>query len=244
MKHILRSIFSIYLMLVSLSAFSQEQDTIISPAPKKEAAVAKPLKTQRYGLRIGADISQLARTFYDEDFRGLEIVADYRLTKKIYLAGELGNVDFTVDDDQVNFTTTGSYLKVGFDYNAYENWLDMENMIHIGVRYGFSGFSQNLNSYNIYDSSGYFDEVVVTPGTEYSGLTAHWVEIVGGVKAELFNNLYLGFSVRLNNLISNKKPDNFDNLYIPGFNRTYEGSFGVGFNYTLSYFIPLYKTTK
>jgi hypothetical protein len=28
------------------------------------------------------------------------------------------------DDDRLN---KSSYLKVGFDYNAYENWLDMEN---------------------------------------------------------------------------------------------------------------------
>ncbi|WP_395076160.1 DUF6048 family protein, partial [Flavobacterium sp.] len=36
----------------------------------------------------------------------------------------------------------------------------------------------------------------------------------------------------------------FDNLYIPGFNRTYDGKFGVGWNYTISYFIPLYKSKK
>ena len=36
---------------------------------------------------------------------------------------------------------------------------------------------------------------------------------------------------------------NFDNLYIPGFNRTYEGKFGAGFNYSVSYFLPLYKKT-
>ena len=53
----------------------------------------------------------------------------------------------------------------------------------------------------------------------------------------------MGFSARLNYLVSNKKPDNFDNLYIPGFNRTYAGKFGVGFNYTISYFIPFYKIT-
>jgi hypothetical protein len=44
-------------------------------------------------------------------------------------------------------------------------------------------------------------------------------------------------------LLSESKPDNFANLYIPGFNRTYEGSFGAGFNYSISYFIPLYKKT-
>ena len=64
------------------------------------------------------------------------------------------------------------------------------------------------------------------------------------LKAELFNNLYLGFSLRLNYLVSNKRPENFDNLYIPGFNRTYDGKFGAGLNYTISYFIPIYKKNK
>ena len=49
------------------------------------------------------------------------------------------------------------------------------------------------------------------------------------------------FEIELEKLVSNKTPDNFDNLYIPGFNRTYNGDFGVGFNYTVSYFIPIYK---
>ena len=44
-------------------------------------------------------------------------------------------------------------------------------------------------------------------------------------------------------MLSQKRPDSFDNLYIPGFNRTYNGDYGVGFNYTVSYFIPLYKAT-
>mgnify|MGYP000742902413 CR=1 FL=1 len=56
------------------------------------------------------------------------------------------------------------------------------------------------------------------------------------------NNIYVGFSVRMNRLLTNTKPDNFDNLYIPGFNRTYNGDFGIGFNYSVSYFLPLYKT--
>jgi hypothetical protein len=46
----------------------------------------------------------------------------------------------------------------------------------------------------------------------------------------------------MNMLLFDKKPgDNFENLYIPGFNRTYAGNFGAGFNYTVTYFVPLYK---
>lgn len=53
--------------------------------------------------------------------------------------------------------------------------------------------------------------------------------------------MFVGFGFQLKLLVANKEPGNFENLYIPGFNRTYDGNFGIGFNYTVSYFIPLYK---
>jgi hypothetical protein len=199
-------------------------------------------KTNRYGLRLGVDLYKLTRALYDKDYKGIEFVGDYRLTKKYFLAAELGNENKTTDDSRLNFTTKGSYLKAGFDYNAYENWLDMENIISIGLRYGFSSFNQELNSYKIYNANPYFGEVpAIASGEKFNGLTASWIEVVAGIKAKVFNNVFVGFSLRLNRLVSNKKPGNFDNLYIPGFNRTYDGDFGVGFNYTVSYFIPLYK---
>tara|TARA_R110002126_G_scaffold74398_15_gene185592 strand:+ start:596 stop:1423 length:828 start_codon:yes stop_codon:yes gene_type:complete len=259
MKHTLKYFFSICLIFCFLAAAAQEK-----PAPKNttnsegilpEAAVSKaavktassvvdsiPVKTDRYGLRVGIDVFRLARGLYDKDYKGVEVVGDYRLTKKYFLAAELGNENKTTDDDRLNFTSKGSYLKVGFDYNAYENWLDMENVISIGMRYGFSTFSQDLNSFKIYNANPYFGEKPAYPSTErYSGLSASWIEVVAGIKAKVFNNVFMGFSLRLNQLVTNKKPDNFDNLYIPGFNKTYDGTFGVGFNYTVSYFIPIYK---
>lgn len=232
MKYMLKFIFSLALLCVSISGNAQVKDT---------TAVVYP---ERYGLRVGVDLHRLSKSFYEKDYKGLEIVGDYRLTRRFYLAGELGNEEKTVDDDRLNFTTKGTYFKAGFDYNTFENWLDMENMIYVGMRYGISSFSQTLNSYKIYDPTNYYGENTVISGTKFNGLTANWIEIIGGVKAELFSNLYLGFSLRLNYLVSNKKPDGFDNLYIPGFNRTYEGKFGAGVNYTLSYFIPIYKKNK
>ena len=224
-------IFSICLVLLSLVTYSQAANTD-----------SIPTKTNRYGLRLGVDLFKLSRSFYEKDYKGLEIVGDYRLSKKHYLAGEIGNENKTVEDDQLNFTTKGTYFRVGFDYNAYENWLDMENKIYIGMRYGVSSFSQTLNSYKLYNAHPYFAEnSTIISGEKYSGLSAQWFEIVTGVNAKVFNNVYVGFSFRINYLISDKKPNNFDNLYIPGFNRTYNGKFGVGFNYTISYFIPFYK---
>ena len=209
---------------------------------KKQDTMTIQIAPQRYGIRFGVDLLKIARTVYDKNYKGFEIVGDYRLTKKYYLAGEIGNENKTTNDDRVNFTTKGTYFKVGADYNIYENWLDMENLITLGMRYGVSSFSQELNSYSIYAPypSPFEGQSAIVP-RKFDGLSAHWIEVVAGVKAEVINNVFLGFSVRLNHLVSNKKPDNFDNLYIPGFNRTYEADFGVGFNYSISYFIPLYK---
>jgi hypothetical protein len=211
-----------------------------------EAQVKKtdsiPIKTNRYGIRVGVDLSKIARSFYEDDYKGLEVVGDYRLTKRYYIAGELGNENKTVNDDQLNFTTKGTYFKAGVDYNLYENWLDMENMVYLGARYGVSSFSQTLNSYTIYNRYPYFGpSQTIESGEKFNGLSAQWIEVLVGVKAKVINNFYVGFSFRMNRLVSNKKPDGFDNLYIPGFNRTYDGSFGAGFNYTISYFVPIYK---
>lgn len=240
----LKFTFSVLLVLGSLIGQAQvistkaETDTI---AKKKDTIIPK---MERYGIRFGVDLFKLTRSFYEKDYRGLEVVGDYRLTRKHYIAVELGNEDKTVDDDRINFTTQGTYLKAGFDYNAYENWLGMENMIYVGLRYGVSSFSQERNSYKIYDPNSIFGEQpVIVDALKFDGLSAQWIEVVAGVKAEVFNNIYVGFSLRMNRMVSNKQPNNFENLYIPGFNRTYNGDFGVGFNYTVSYFLPLYKST-
>lgn len=258
MKHTSKYIFSLCLVLSSILIQAQELKTLknnSSETTKIDVPVSGnqknggekkdsiPVKINRYGLRLGVDLFKLSRSFYEKDYKGLEIVGDYRIAKKYYLAAEIGNEDKTVADDQLHFTTKGTYFKVGFDYNLYENWLDMENKVYVGMRYGVSSFSQRLNSYTIYNANPYFEaSPVLISGEKFNGLSAQWIEVVAGVNAKVFNNIYVGFSFRLNNLVSNKKPATFDNLYIPGFNRTYAGNFGAGFNYTVSYFIPLYKT--
>lgn len=232
MKLMSRYITSLILLVFAMSYVTAQE-------VKKDSAA---VKTQRYGVRVGADLYKLTRSFYDKNYQGLELVGDYRLTKNYYIAGELGNEKITVDDTRLDFTTTGTYFKVGFDYNVYENWLDMENMVYVGMRYGVSSFSQQLNSYKIYAPYPQLDpNIEINSGEEYKGLSASWAEVVVGMKAEVINNIYVGFSVNMKYLVTNKTPENFDNLYIPGFHRTYDGNFGVGFNYSISYFIPIYK---
>lgn len=213
---------------------------LMSFSQKENDSISKP--TQKYGLRVGADLYRATKPLYNKNYSGFEISGDYRISHSHYLAIELGSENNLVDDDLIHFTTKGNYTKIGFDYNAYRNWLDMQNMIYVGLRYGYSNFSQTLQQYSLYNNNTYFPSYTVATNQEFNDLSAHWIEFVAGIKTEILNNLYLGFSVRLKRMINQEKPDNFDNLYIPGFNRTREGShFGSGFNYTISYLIPIVK---
>ena len=197
-----------------------------------------------YGIRVGIDISKPINSFFNNETKGLEVVGDFRITRNYYAAVELGFLDKTTNEDYINFTTKGSYIKAGFNYNAYKNWKGMNNEIYVGLRYGFSIFNQTLNSYTPNVNGTYFIPETLQPATEFKDLTAQWVEFVFGMKVETFNNLYLGVSVSLNKMVNTKEPENFKNLHVPGFNRVFLNNTGVGFNYTLSYLIPILKKNK
>ena len=224
------------MMLCALTSYSQANSVA------KDTAVFK----QNYGLRLGGDIGKLVRSFLDDDYKGFEVNGDYRLTKKLYLAGELGIEEKITGTDYLNTTAKGSYFKVGVDYNSYTNWLDMENMIYGGFRAGLSTFSQTLNSFTVYNTDQYWNEQFTNSSSqEYTGLSAIWAELIFGIKVEVFNNLYVGLNGQLKVIITQDEPVNFANLYVPGFNKIYDsGRLGFGYGYNISYLIPIFKKDK
>lgn len=225
----------ILLFLIGLSANAQQTQKVQDTVQYKE----------KFGIRAGIDLSKPLRTLLDDNYSGIELVGDYRIYDNFYIAAELGTEKITFEGDNIETFTNGSYIKVGGDYNAYENWQDMQNAIFVGVRYGFATFSQTLDQYRVYTSTDYFGPDIREDNTETTGLTASWAEIMVGLKVEVLNNLFLSANVQLKRKIGQNSPTNFDNLAIPGFGRTYDSSeFGAGYGYSISYLIPFYKKAK
>jgi hypothetical protein len=232
---------SICLLFVFAENYSQEQkkDSIISQ--EKDTVIYKT----NYGLRLGMDISRPLFSSLYSNYNGLEIIADYRIKKNVYIAAEIGFEEKTSIEDYSNSTSKGNYIRLGLNYNAYDNWLDMNNEIFVGYRYGFSLFNQTLNNYttNVSDmeNGSYFPAVLNTVGQASTSLNAHWSEFMIGIKAETLQNLFIGFSFSYKILMSVKDPENFKTLFSPGFNRIFESNTGFGINYTISYLIPFSK---
>ena len=224
-------IISICLLFVCAIGYSQKKE---NSQTKKDSITYKT----GYGLRLGVDISRPVLAIVDKSYSGLELVGDYRISKKWYIATELGYEEEKTFEDFTTSTSKGSFIRLGANFNAYQNWLDMNNEIYIGMRYGFALFDHTLNSYKTNVGTPYFpSNTAKTPLTE-TGLTAHWTEFQLGIKVETFKNLFLsaGFSYKI--MLSLDDQKNFKTLYAPGFNRVFESNTGFGFNYTISYLIP------
>ena len=238
-KHTFISFISLVLLVITTNIGYGQSDTL---TVANDTIVYKV----RYGLRLGGDLGKIARTLIEEGYTGFEIQGDYRLTRNLYLAGEIGTEDKETETDYLTVNTTGSYFKAGVDYNFYTNWLDMDNLIYGGLRAGLSSFKQNLTSYTIYNTDQYWDNPYTnTDGPEFSGLSAIWTELIIGLKAEILRNLYMGINVQFKYLLTNDEPPNFENIYIPGYNRTYDsGRIGFGYGYNISYLVPIFKKDK
>ena len=230
-KHMLKYYISIILLFHSyISLFSQTKTDSISFKNK-------------FGLRVGVDLGKILNSAFNDDYDGIEINADLRILKNIYVSSEIGTEKKIITNDYLSTESKGNYLKAGGDYNMYANWLGMDNLIYAGFRIGFSNFSQTVNNYTIYDVNNH----IWGQTTSYNpiineDLNALWMELVIGIKTQVLNNLFLGFNVQLKNLISEKTNNNIDNVSIPGFNRTYDSSsLGSGFSYSISYLVPIIK---
>jgi len=230
----LKYFISILLITGSLELNSQENnllDTI-------------PVKTT-FGLKIGIDLSKQIRMLTESNYKGLVISGDYRIFDKLFLAIEFGSEEKKVTNEVLDFNTYGSFLKLGANYNVYKNRKGMNNEIYVGFRYGIGKFNHKLNSYAIYDLDQYWNQNLANNVTDFKNLTASWIEFVLGFNAEVLNNTYMGLGLRLKRLLNQGKPNNFSNLYIPGFNKVLEGNvLGVGISYSIFYQIPVYKKNK
>lgn len=198
-----------------------------------------------YTIRVGVDLSRPMLGLNNEDYTGFELVGDLRISDKLYVATEIGNENKTSQSEQINFTTSGSYLKLGIDYNMYNNPTGLSNQIYCGFRIGRSAHSQTVNNYVVWNLNRFWPEENSTNTNatiKHESLSASWLEIIGGIKTQIIKNIYMGFSLRLTVLLSDQTPNNFDNLFIPGYNRkTDDNNYGTAYNYTLSYSLPIFK---
>ncbi len=230
--YMLKYFISFFAIISYLNCSSQEQNI-------------DSIYKSTYGIKLGIDFSKQIRMLTEPEYKGIVIIGDYRVLDKFYIAVEFGSEEKLVENEVLNFKTKGSFYKAGVNYNIFKNIQNLENEIYIGLRYGSSKFDHNLNSFTIHNVDQYWNQNNITNSSSYENLNAKWLEFLVGFKAQVIDNFYMGLNLNVKRILSQKSPENFSNLYIPGFNKVLENNnIGVGFSYTIQYQIPLFRKVK
>ena len=195
----------------------------------------------KYGIRAGIDLSKQIRML-TEEYSGLSLYGDIKIKERLFIVAELGNDQKTIETENINSKLSGSYIKTGFNYNLYNNLPGLNNEIYVGLRYSQSLFKNELIDYSIYNKDRFWNDQRILEYKEFDNLKSSWIEFVVGFNSEIKNNLFMGLSLRLNKMLKQDVPENFTNLFIPGFNKVTENNnFGTGITYSIIYQIPIIK---
>jgi hypothetical protein len=189
------------------------------------------------GFIFGTDVSKFVLPLFYPETRGYELLADFQILDNIFIAGEYGISNTNLDNDSYNFNydLNGSFLKLGLNRNLLKHDEATKNdLVFVGFRYSFSRFKHKATNINIIDEQ--WDEVIVAE-TEEISLSCHSVDLVAGVKTELFKNIYIGWTIRGMIRLKLTKDNIMEPYHIPGFGKG-DKKAALGFNYSIYYRIP------
>jgi len=220
--------FSTILLLLTLSGKVLAQDD--TTAAKEEPRVKEAVGHQ---LRLGVDIVKPISSSITKDVNSYELALDYYWKKDMYLVAEGGWGSASFDSSYLRYDSKNTFFRVGIDKSMLKRLMPGDwDMVFIGARYGIAFIDRSQAFYATSD-----DFWGNTSGTiPAKTFTAHWAEITGGVKVELFKGLFAGWNVR-GKFLLNKKP--FQELppsNVAGYGKGEKGSV-FDFNFYLSYAI-------
>lgn len=195
-------------------------------------------KAEWHGILVGTDLSRLLLPVIDHSRFGWEVSGDYEIIKDVFANAEIGSQTTNLTLPNYKYSANGAYTRLGIDYNFMKHLDDQSaDKLLIGLRYGFTTFAHKANNIMVEDNIwGNFENGEI----KQKWLSAGWAEIASGMRAHLFNNFYLGWTVRFKLQLFLQKDENMQPYHIPGYGRAWNTS-SIGFNYSLYYKIPLLK---
>ena len=186
------------------------------------------------GIFFGLDLSRFLVTALEPVHNNFELSMGFSVTDNIQLQAEGGylNVDFS--DSTYRYKQSGSYYRFGAEYNMLKRQAGELDQVYLGLMYGYSPYSHEAESITITD--GYW-------GSGEGSLpltinTAHWIEIKGGLRVELWKNLFVGYALRLRIFLAGNTDPKLEPYLIPGFGKADKTS-AIGMSYSVFYRIPI-----
>ena len=179
------------------------------------------------GIRIGTDLVALGIDAFGGKRERYEFQADIDI-HRVYVAGSFGTSAYRSTGEGFDYSHEGYFYRIGLDANFLKYDPDY-NTFTVGIRYATANFSEQLN---VNSTDGVFGDY--TESFTNDNVRARWFELTTGLRVNIFNNFYTGytFRIQINRKIFNA--DEFRSYDIPGFGKA-EFNNRWTFNYYLMY---------
>ncbi len=227
----LKYLLSLSLLVIGTGVLAQSAKEEPGKEEKKLAKRGNP------GLAVGIDLAPFITHMFANERFGVEANVRYTVNSKWQLVGEVGYENVDLDTDNMKYTSDGTFLRAGIDYNLFQvEEIGNNDNILLGFRYGAAVQEHSCPRYTI--GEAYWGDVSQSLGATTVG--SHWAEFVFGLRSEVLKNFYMGWSVRFRTLIHVGTSNQLEPYSIPGFGRR-DRSTNMGFTYTLEYHLPFRK---
>jgi len=215
-------VYFISLLFILFSSLIQvdAQDTILIP-----------LK-----IKVGLEVSGPAIYFSDKNILNTEGYIAVDINEKLSVVLGAGYLNYKYSQYNYEYLNNGKFLRTGVDFNLLNPDKSLgKYWAGIGLRYGLSVFTSEVPSFQ---QENYW-------GTTSSSIAkktnwGHFVEVSPGVRAEVFRNFSMGWTISLRMLLYTGTGKDLRPIYFPGF-----GSGGKtvskGINYFIVWNIPYKK---
>lgn len=219
------SISLLFLILWSLSINAQQPDS-----SGKAPLQVKDLHPG-HQLRVYFDASKPVINALAKNRQAYDFGIDYYWRKEAYFVVEGGFGNSNINYTDLSYESRNTFFRAGIDKNMLQRLFKKDwDAAFVGLRYGLGLIRRGKATYTVTDplfgsSSGRLSA---------QNYTAHWAEINGGVRVELWKNFMVGWNVRAKFLLNPKTFTNLAPAYIAGYGKG-DGSTAFDFNLNLCY---------
>jgi len=186
------------------------------------------------GVMIEFDIFSAAMSAINRETYSFEAAMRINLRERYFPVVEVGFAGANkISIHDYGFRTSGFFTRIGLDYNMLQpNTANtaIRRYFFVGGRYGFSPFSYDITNVAI-DNDFWGNSVVRNFYDETT--VKHWFEAVAGLRVEVLNNIYMGWSARLTVQLNRNRIGEISPWFIPGIGIQNAGNWG--FQYTIGY---------
>lgn len=185
------------------------------------------------GISVEYDVASLVLSAISKESYSTEAAVKLNIRNKYFPVVELGvaGAEKTSHNDY-RFKTNGVFGRIGMDYNLLKPIENpaFQRYFFVGARLGLSPYTYDVTNVIIKDDYWGGETVRDFYGEK---TTSVWVEILAGIRVEIFNNIYMGWTVRNKILFGQDNATGVTPWYIPGLGKRSGGHWA--FNYSIGY---------